>query len=528
MRALLVLALVGALIVGVPLYLEHAQRPALEALAHAASDGRADEVRALLAAGIDPNEEVEGMRPLEHAARCGHLDVVALLLAHGAVIPGKSRSEMDAASRVLAGEHDAVLRLLLLASSFPPVSPPGPWRLLTPPFGSILFLVAADGDAELARALVEAGSPLDEARTMDGMSPLCGAAISGSVPIAKLLLARGADATVRTHIGRTPLHHAALGGAPEIVEDLLAAGADPSVADQLGWTPLHLAALCGHGSAVQALAAPTAGANCLDARDVFGWTPLMRAVASGDARSVDELLVSGADVQVATASGRSALHVASERGFDALYERLVAAGANEDARDSFDTSPRELRATEEIPFGDLEARRFGQPIVSAGWFNHDSGGGEGMEFVAWEDGVVAFSELLPSFPWTKSETMQIGRIPAARARRLSVELKESSLFLHPIYAGVKKYHGTERNVGRRAEQAGENKEWFGMPFGQDFASIDWRFEPETNATVQRLWRDVRAILASARPTLTEPLTDHFVDRHGIGEGTFRSLSWSNE
>ncbi len=517
MRAFLLLAAIGTLIVGTALHSERRQRQRLEALARAVADRRVDEVRTLLAPGVDPNEDLDGSRLLEHAARAGHVDVVALLLMHGAVVPGDSRIARKVASRALAGENDGVRRLLLLASD--------PGQGASAPFGSLLFLVAADGDADLATALVEAGAPVDEARAVDGMTPLCGAALAGSAPVATLLLDHGVDPSVaRTHFGRSPLHFAALGSSPQVVTELLASGADASVADHLGWTPLHLAALCGHADAVRALARDAAAANALDARDIFGWTPLMRAVPSGDAPSVDALIAVGADVGMASTSGRTALHVAAERGDAALYERLLSSGANEDARDSFDITPRELRTGNELPLDDPEADKLGEPIARAAWYSYDiEAEGKNEAFAAWDDGVVLFADIGISYPWTTTDSLRVGRIPSIRARRLSVEIEESALFRHPARWGSLRHHPSMWSFARALEGGGA--ESIEVPLEREWVGDRWP-EIETNATFERVLHDVEAILASARPTSSEPLTDHFVDRRFLGEGSFRGIRWT--
>ncbi len=512
MRAFLLLAAIGALIVGTVLYSEHQQRQRLEALARAVVDRRVDEVRALLAAGVDPNATLDGPSPIERAAGAGRLEVVALLLAHGAVVPERSRPEERAANLAQAGGHDAVRRLLLLADS-----DSGP-----------VFHVAVLGHLELAVALRDAGFALDEPRARDGMRPLSGASMAGSVPMTRFLLDHGASAAgPKTHFGQTPLHHAALGGSAEIVELLLASGADPSAVDTLGWTPLHLAALSGHGDAVEALASPAAAVHALDTADVLGWTPLMRAVSSGDTHAVGALLGRGADVRAASASGRTALHVAAERDLDSLYDRLLAAGGDEEARDALGTTPRELQMHEHPALGDPNAGAIGDPIVRSGWFNVVVFDGGVDEFRLWEDGVVCSSD--PGSPWWTPESFRLGRIPPARVRRLAVELEESALFRHPAYEGRVTEHGSTCSVMYRAAAPGQEQErWFQVPSGPHFTDIDWRHEPETNATLVRVWRDVQDVLTSARPALTEPLTDHLVDSADGAAREFRGLRWANE
>ena len=79
----------------------------------------------------------------------------------------------------------------------------------------------------------------------DGSPPLLFAAQEGSVQVATLLLAKGADVNKAAKDGQTPLYIASRFGHKDVVVTLLAAGADKT-AEAHGWTALSEARHQGH------------------------------------------------------------------------------------------------------------------------------------------------------------------------------------------------------------------------------------------------------------------------------------------
>jgi hypothetical protein len=115
-----------------------------------------------------------------------------------------------------------------------------------------LHHVAANGNAKLARALIEAGAD-PNAKGRWGATPLHRAAERGNGEIVRILLRAGADVNARTDGGRTPLHKAADHDNLWVIELLLDAGADTSVRDSLGWTALERADYAGNRFAADTL-----------------------------------------------------------------------------------------------------------------------------------------------------------------------------------------------------------------------------------------------------------------------------------
>lgn len=136
-----------------------------------------------------------------------------------------------------------------------------------------------------------------------------------------------------------PVFHAALIGGDadiEILQALEGAGADPSTADHYEMaTPLHLAIALPDSTALDWFIAQGLDVNFQTRR---GETPLMRAATRPDEDDSDALsqrrlrdarilVAAGADPVLADASGRTALHYATEGNAAEIVALLLLAGA---------------------------------------------------------------------------------------------------------------------------------------------------------------------------------------------------------
>jgi ankyrin repeat protein len=192
--------------------------------------------------------------PLSNAAAVGRMDIVQLLLDHGADpnLPEEQYAPMGRAlySAVYHGHYE-IAKLLLERGAFP--NPP------VESSGDALWVSREwRPDKRMEQLLLSYGAtPTQERREEDWptrahnwlrISPLHEAARKGDVREAKQLLESGADLTARDeHLRSTPLAWAAKYGQLEMVKFLLGRGAPKRLPDDPAWaTPLAWAVKRGH------------------------------------------------------------------------------------------------------------------------------------------------------------------------------------------------------------------------------------------------------------------------------------------
>ena len=142
------------------------------------------------------------------------------------------------------------------------------------PGGQLLEAVRR-GDTAAVRALVEQGVDVTTPEG-DGATALHWAAYADDVETADLLIRAGAGVDAANDLGVTPLWVAGANGSAEMVARLLGAGANPNIAPATGGTPLLRAVRTGNADAVEALLA--AGADVDASEGYRGQNALMWAV----------------------------------------------------------------------------------------------------------------------------------------------------------------------------------------------------------------------------------------------------------
>jgi len=198
-------------------------------LSNAAAVGRMDIVQLLLDHGADPNLPEEQIAPkgkaLYSAVYHGHYEIAKLLLERGAFPNPPVESSGDALWISQEWRPDKRMEQLLLS------------------YGAVPWPKDPDGDWA--------------ARTQNWLhvSPLHKAARKGDVEEAKKLLDAGADLTARDeHLRSTPLAWAAKFGQLDMVKFLLERGAPKSLPDDPPWaTPLAWATRRGHADVAKLL-----------------------------------------------------------------------------------------------------------------------------------------------------------------------------------------------------------------------------------------------------------------------------------
>jgi ankyrin repeat protein len=224
-----------------------------------------------------------GARPLSHAARFGHLEMVDLLLARGAPIDARN----------LAG-------------------------------ATALYFAAEAGRTSVAQRLIQRGADV-KLTGRSGISPVAAAAYAGNDTIVEALLAHGADERVPDETGKPPIVYAAAGARFDVVKRLLARNIDINARYANDLTLLMWAA--GPDEKVpeaEAIKVVTylldAGAH-IDDRDARGRTALMIAAEGGHAEVASILLARGADPTLKDKAGKRAADLTV---LSSLRERLTA------------------------------------------------------------------------------------------------------------------------------------------------------------------------------------------------------------
>ena len=311
----------------------------------ASENGNAAIIERLLKAGADPNTAAPGGEtPLMTAARTGRVDTVKVLLAHGANVNAQEGVRGQTALMWAASDGSVALVKALLeagADIHSRSSSPRPqaaalgdvWsdkeKTATGPFGSMtaLLLAARRGQIDVVRTLLDAGAnPNDEAIVLERVGPANAVTLAianAHYEVAALLLDKGADAT---HAGQgwTALHQ------------LSWARSEPGSARMSeGWTPgplmtgsvsgLELAAkLIARGADVNARVTKEMQTGYKLSLNRIGATPFLLAAKAGDAALMRVLLKNGADPNIPTRAGVSALMVAAgnyqKRGEDSPTE----------------------------------------------------------------------------------------------------------------------------------------------------------------------------------------------------------------
>jgi ankyrin repeat protein len=269
------------------------------ALVFAAQHGRADIVKTLLSAGADIDDtDNDGETACHGAVNAGHVDVLALLLAHRPNLCLKDSKD-----------HTPIQSLFSKSFVLNPV---------------------------IALMLIEAGAPLE------GFSrvALCEFALTSTSAIQSLMKRDIAVSEFRDVFDRTALHMAALrsGEVDSAVLQMLVdvCGVDLEARSKFGATCTHTAAMHDKIDALRCFIA--AGANVRTA-DNEHQTPLHFA---GNLDCTIMLLAAGADVHALDQWGSTACHFAAEENRLSIVHALLAAGADLDIEDENGDTVRQL------------------------------------------------------------------------------------------------------------------------------------------------------------------------------------------
>ena len=179
------------------------------------------------------------------------------------------------------------------------------------------------GDLSGVRELLDGDRSLANVRDASGTSAVLLAVYYGRQDVADLLVEK--KASIDT------FEAAALGDAGRLKELLATQPERARSFSHDGWTPLHLAAFFGRSDAAKVLIAAEPDLNAL-AKNSNANTPLQAAVANRKVNLAGMLIPAGADVNVRTGYGWTALHIAAHNGDMETARLLIESSADASAR----------------------------------------------------------------------------------------------------------------------------------------------------------------------------------------------------
>jgi ankyrin repeat protein len=394
-----------------------ANRYGLTPMAIAAANGSASMIAILLDAGADANApDPAGDTPLMNATRVGRADAVTLLIDRGATVDAADAAYQQTALMVAVREnHPDIVKLLIARGASvnartrvgrPPAwvlpnsqlgfghgigivrggSPERGRRAPTPGGMTPLMYASRDGRMDTVRMLLEAGANIDT-RDANDITPLIAAITNNHPDVARFLIERGADITAVDWYGRTPLWAAvetrnmdldnasfenSINRAPflDLIQVLLDKGANANartkevppvrndflrVTASLSWvdftgqTPFITAALAGDVTVMKLLLKHGADPNI----PTFAGTTALMAAAGVNwqfdqtydegqpalLEAVKLCVELGLDVNAVNSMGLTAMHGAANRGSDEIIKYLVSLGARVDVKDKEGRTP---------------------------------------------------------------------------------------------------------------------------------------------------------------------------------------------
>lgn len=334
--------------------------------------GNAEEVRALLAAGANPNiPEWHNNTPLMHACQHGYTNIVRMLLAAGAdvnarnvkgwtalmgVCVSRNNPTTEIAEMLLAAGADITPRdnryhhnalvyasksgkaehvALLINAGADVNARAGFWALEETP---LFCAIQCKASPEVLRRLIAGGADVNARVSHAGVeyTALLVAVETGDADSVRTLIEEGADVT---YAGNSLLVYAAGEKDPRLLQMLLAAGADVNAPNQTGNYALGRAAALGKADYVRMLLAAGADVNATDGN---GDTALISAARAKNPEALQILLAAGAQVNHTNKKGETALMRAAFVGNVPHVAMLLAAGADKTLRNADGMTALEL------------------------------------------------------------------------------------------------------------------------------------------------------------------------------------------
>ena len=260
-------------------------------------------------------EDIYNETPLHHASRHGHVDMIALLLYHGADPDNESaKNQTPLVVAAECSQIEAADRLIQWGAAIGFEDADG----ATP-----LHKACKSGALTLVKQLIEAEADVN-ALESDGFTSVHWACNQGHIVVLNLLCDRGAMVDLQDEDGETPLHRAVSCGHPEIAQELLERGANVGTPDKVGRDAVHKAANSGDVNSLKVVLEKHGNVNV---RDKTGVTPLHLAAAHGHTGIANILLRHGAKVDLEDSKGRTPIHYAANGDQPQVAKVLLSHGA---------------------------------------------------------------------------------------------------------------------------------------------------------------------------------------------------------
>ena len=250
--------------------------------------GTAADVKRLLDQGLNPNAATKSGGTTALMAAAPDAEKMKLLIDRGANVNARAQTRFSALM-VAAQYQDSTAAITLLLDRGAAVAAPAEGA---PVFNANPFFLASyAGNATVLKRLKDAGAKIDEPMTLIGTSrttPLLGAYKFGDTDVARTLVELGTPLEFADGNGITMLGRSALNNEVAMAKTLIERGANVNVVDKLGMTPLLWAASMDFGDPAMIELLLKSGANA-DAKNKDGLTALDLARKYGHAEVIPAL-----------------------------------------------------------------------------------------------------------------------------------------------------------------------------------------------------------------------------------------------
>ncbi|KAF3157612.1 hypothetical protein TWF569_000177 [Orbilia oligospora] len=304
-------------------------------LSHLEYDDPRDDVRFLVEALINWEDEDNYQEIMLASARYGYEDIIRLLIEKGVCLTAfDGRYGQQLLWNATLGGHAGIVGLLV-DQGIDLDQYDEDYE------GTPLTFAVSEGDEGVVRALLERADP--DASNHKGEPPLQIAIANRDQGIVRMLAEKGATLDARS------LYMAFKSGKKDIIKILMENGADLEVRDRKGRTALSVG-VSNWGYDENALELLLEEGADLESRDNEGRTPLLLAAGIHSERrswwceeepilKINFLIKKGANLEARDIYGQTSLSIAAENGHEGVVRLLVEEGANLETVDEEGKTP---------------------------------------------------------------------------------------------------------------------------------------------------------------------------------------------